>query len=117
MFWDLENLNVENLKSLAVGSKLTLSIQRLACDAFAVVGGLSALHMRLWLRAVLAFQIDSQYSWLSFQTQQLPVEDVRHTSCRRFVVLKRRQNNGTAAASPQSFHSRGGAFPGSAVRF
>ncbi|KRZ87036.1 hypothetical protein T08_15511 [Trichinella sp. T8] len=52
-----------------------------------------------------------------FQTQQLPVEDVRHTSCRRFVVLKRRQNNDTAAVSPQSFHSRGGAFPGSAVRF
>ncbi|KRX80544.1 hypothetical protein T06_1426 [Trichinella sp. T6] len=49
-----------------------------------------------------------------FQTQQLPVEDVRHTSCRRFVVLKRRQNNGTAAVSPQSFHYRGGAFPGSA---
>ncbi|KAL1231435.1 Ribonuclease [Trichinella spiralis] len=33
------------------------------------------------------------FSFLSylFQTQQLPVEDVRHTSCRRFVVLKRRQ--------------------------
>ncbi|KRY34098.1 hypothetical protein T01_9972 [Trichinella spiralis] len=63
MFWDLENLNVENLKSLAVGSKLTLSIQRLLSRALHLT--LSALYMRLWLRAVLAFQIDSQYSWLS----------------------------------------------------